>query len=59
MLTYQKNALLANCARFRMALYETNEGLGLKGNGSDIPTLYALKIIDRNLTSIEKQIKSL
>jgi hypothetical protein len=58
MLSYQKNNLLSLLAQFRVKLYQDF-------NGSEYPRIIKgltpenYNIIDRNLTSIEKQIKKL
>lgn len=56
MLSYQKNTLLALLANFKARLYNTMEedNRPLSFNGIAI-----LTTIDRNLTSIEKQLKKL
>lgn len=56
MLSYQKNALLSLLAQFKTKLYDTSTDTDERLTCHDLP---ALNIIDRNLTSIEKQIKKL
>jgi hypothetical protein len=51
MLSYQRNSLLSLLAQFKMRLYDYNQ---------ETPRpIQEMAIIDRNLTSIEKQIKKL
>lgn len=63
MLSYQKNALLALIAQFKFRLYEDiRDRLTDRDPITDKPTYNRydmINIIDRNLTSIEKQIKKL
>jgi hypothetical protein len=66
MLSYQKNGLLSLLAQFKVKLYEVAEAMRnskkIISNEMDVLSsseLKALSIIDRNLTSIEKQIKKL
>ena len=67
MLNYQKNTLLALLANFKAKLYEfqsdiddKTNALGLAGKFSEASAYsYILPTIDRNITSIEKQLKKL
>jgi hypothetical protein len=66
MLSYQRNSLLSLLAQFKVKLYEAAEEMrNLKmviSNETDVLNSFqsqSLSTIDRNLTSIEKQLKKL
>jgi hypothetical protein len=65
-LSYQRNSLLSLLAQFKVKLYEAAEEMrNLKmviSNETDVLNSFqsqSLSTIDRNLTSIEKQLKKL
>ena len=60
MLSYQKNTLLALLAQFKSKLWEDYLTIQLANNKEQEEQLKkAVNIIDRNITSIEKQLKRL